>query len=757
MTTRVRELLGLEGPIARALGAGYEPREEQTRMAEAVAAAMEGRAHLVAEAGTGVGKSYAYLLPAIERCVLHNEVVVVATHTIALQEQLLRKDVPLLCAALGVGGDEGEDEDDEDVGDDLDGSGESHGATEPRGRGGGSGTAAGGVFGPLASPLRPVLVKGRGNYLSIRRLKLASERSLRVLPDAAARRTLAAIEDWAYETEDGTAATLPPLERPGVWDRVQSDSGNCMGRKCPTYQTCFYQRSRRQMERGNLLICNHAVFFSDLALRARTGGEGGFLPRYHHVVLDEAHMVEDVASDHFGLRLGEGRVAHLLNTLWQRKTGKGYLAQLHFSGADLEAVERAIGLVHECERASREMFGELAELHAAGRLRNGRVPQANLVANPLTEAANRLAIQLRRLKEATPRDADKYELNAYAQRAAEIADHAEQLITQTAAGCCYWVETSGGADDDDEDDNPRRVQNRGRSALRRVTLACSPIEVGPVLKEHLFGQPFSVTMTSATLATRTVEPGETAERAETAFAYFLSRCGGEGARTLQVGSPFDYARQAVCIVDVTMPEPWGGGGGSGGGGRGGGGYIRALVERVLDHVSATEGGAFVLFTSFATLEAVALEVAEPLGALGMPLLVQGRGPGGGSRTELVERFREAGNAVLLGAASFWQGVDVRGAALRNVIITRLPFDPPDRPLVEARLERIRERGGDPFREESIPRAVIRFKQGFGRLVRSREDTGRVVVLDPRVVTKPYGRAFVRALPVGVRVEELREG
>ncbi|MEZ6242361.1 MAG: ATP-dependent DNA helicase [Phycisphaerales bacterium] len=705
----VRAVLAEDGPVARALGASYEPRPEQIEMAGAVAKALEARAHLMVEAGTGVGKSFAYLVPAAMRCVERGETVVVATNTISLQEQLVTKDVPLIQHALGL------DSPDPD---------------EP-------------------PPLRPVLVKGRGNYVSIRRLKLASSRQDKLFNDAGARRSLHVIEDWAYDTPDGSLATLPPLERPGIWDRVQSDSGNCMGRKCPHHAECFYQNARRVMEGANLLICNHALFFSDLALRAR---EVGFLPKYDHVILDEAHNVEDVAAEHFGISLSEGRVAHLLGALYHERTGRGYLSQLQLATGEIEPVERAVKLVGVCDRAMRGFFESLARLHDSDEVSNGRIRRPGAIENTLTPVMNDLTVRLRALKDLAQTEADRYELNAYAERASEIADAAEALIEQTAPNFCYWVEITG------RDDDSRRGSGE------RVRLACSPVEVAPLLKERLFDAEHSVVLTSATLATRTIREDEPSERAETAFAHAMSRLGCEGAPALQLGSPFDHASQVEVYVDRSMANPtWSprGGGGRGdgrdarttGGGRGADTYTRELVSRILDHVAATEGGAFVLFTSFSQLNKTADALAGPLESLGMPMLVQGRS---GARSQILQEFRESSNAVLLGAASFWQGVDVRGDTLRNVIITRLPFDPPGRPLTEARLERIQERGGDPFREDSLPRAVIRFKQGFGRLIRSTTDTGRVVVLDPRIITKGYGKLFLNALPEGVRVRTLPE-
>lgn len=662
------------------LGVRFESRPQQLAMVDAVAGAMGARKTAMIEAGTGVGKSFAYLVPAMERCAFHNEKVVVATNTIALQEQLVGKDIPLLERALG---------------DRL---------YDEKGK----------------ARVRAVLVKGRGNYVSLRRLKMASERQAQILPDAAARRSLHVIEDWAMSTEDGTLSTLPELERAAIWDRVQSDSGNCMGRRCPNYEACFYQSARREMEKANLLICNHALFFSDLALRA---AEVGFLPRYDHVILDEAHGVEDTAAEHFGLSLTQGRVAHLLGSLYQQRTRKGYLGQLARLGMDLELVNRAIELVAQADEASRLFFDDLVHLYRSPEVRNGRIRRADAIANPLTPAMNDLALRLRRLREEVSNDPDRFELNAYAARAGEIADAAEALVAQTSPGACYWIELSGRF-----------------AGPPRVSIACSPIDVAPLLRRHLFSGETSVILTSATLATRTIDDAEPTERAETAFAHTISRLGCEGATTLQLGSPFDHAAQVALHVDRTMPQP--------NKGELEATYLRELVSRIHDHIVATDGGAFVLFTSFRLLYAVADLLAGPLESLGMSVFVQGRG---GSRSALLEAFRGTERGVLLGAASFWQGVDVQGDTLRNVIITRLPFDPPDRPLTEARLERIADRGGNPFMEDSLPRAIIRFKQGFGRLIRSKTDTGRVVILDPRIITKQYGRLFLQALPEGTQV------
>lgn len=681
MSIGVESILGDAGPIATLLGEGYEPRDQQIAMSRAVERTLDERTHLLVEAGTGVGKSFAYLVPAMMRVITNRETIVIATNTIALQEQIVKKDIPLLNEALSQYG-----------------------------------------------QCKSVLVKGRGNYMSIRRLKLASERKNKLLGEPAQRRTLDMIEDWAYETPDGTLSTLPQLERQGVWTHVMSDSANCMGRKCPHYNDCFYQSARREMEGAQILVCNHALFFSDLALRSMGTG---FLPDYDHVILDEAHGVEDAAADHFGLRLTEWRVQFLLNQLYNAKTGKGYLSDIALQAGDMEPIAKAHALVDHARRVCEHFFDALYRLSTSGKLVNGRMREPNMIENHLSQAMNDLSVRLKRLKDIVTREPDQFELNAYSIRAAEIGDHAHALLEQTLPNCVYWVESTSGT---------------GRGGPK-VTLSCSPIEVAPLLREHLFGQQCSVVLTSATLSTRQVQEDEEPEHAETAFAHTLSRLGAEGSRTLQLGSPFDYQNQVRVIVDTTVPSP---------------GYRRnsapgeesfddAIASRVHDQVVATDGGAFVLFTSFNLLYKTADRLRGPLEALGMRVWVHGRD---GSRTQILDEFRDHDRGVLFGAASFWQGVDVRGSALRNVIITRLPFDPPDRPIVEARGEKIRESGGDPFRDDSLPRAVIRFKQGFGRLVRSATDSGQVVILDPRVVTTGYGKSFLKAIPGGVSIERI---
>jgi ATP-dependent DNA helicase DinG len=655
-------LLAESGPISRRLE-GFEVRPQQVQMAAAVERALSQRGRLIVEAGTGVGKSFAYLIPAVGRIVAHRERVVVSTNTINLQEQLIEKDLPLLRAVI-------------------------------------------------PDEFTAVLVKGRNNYVSLRRLRLASARQDTLFDTGDTRRALHMIEEWAYTTRDGTLSSLPQLPRPEVWDHAQSDTHNCMGRRCPTYDKCFYQAARRRMENADLLVCNHALFFADLALRGR-GVE--LLGPYDHVILDEAHAIEDVASEHFGVSLPETRIRYLLGLLHQPRSGRGFLPSLRLTGGSPGLLGDALQQTDRCREAADELFDALWEWRRRSGTNNGRIPAPGAVPDALSAPLEKLASMLKLLREHAA-EPDQFELNSYVQRAADMAADLRALIEQRLPDGVYWLE-----------EGRRSVRPVG-PPRPRLTLCGQPVDVGPLLGAALFGRDVSVVMTSATLATG---PGD--------FAHFAQRTGCPAAQALQLGSPFDHAAQMEVYADCTMPSP------------ASPKYVAELCPRVLRHVRETRGGAFVLFTSFDTLNRAAAILRPALKEQGLPMLVQEQD---GPRTALLRRFREDGRSVLLGTSSFWQGVDVRGPALRNVIITRLPFDVPDRPLLEARFERIRRRGGDPFREEQIPKAILRFKQGVGRLIRCATDSGRVVILDPRVVSKGYGRQFLAALPEGVPVRQI---
>jgi len=637
---------------------GLEHRPEQEQMARAAAAAFEGDEPLMFEAGTGVGKSLAYLLPGIIHAIDQSRQLIISTHTIALQEQLEKKDLPL-CRRL---------------------------------------FAALPDLAPYATFQASVLL-GKANYLCTTRLAraLADRASLFADSDY---EELQRIAEWAQTSENGLRHELQPPPRPEIWEAVNAASATCSRKNCdPT--RCFYQRAKARLRSSQIIIVNHALLFSLLnagAGRAYAGATEsearGILYADDFLVLDEAHTVPEVATENFGLSLSSYGANRTLTALYNPKTSRGLLAK--FSNPEgrqlvldaVEATQQFFSLVHE----------QLLSARAIVRVRDAE-SFPPLLDGPLG-ALHRLI-----LKTADQFDEghDREELLEHAGRVRGLQKGFTEWLTLGDPGHVYWAE-------------------RGGRRQTIITLRSAPIDIAAELRRQIFSGGTSVLCTSATLAIGgKMEP-------------YAARIGAENTPSVVVESPFDYARCMRVFVASDVPLP------SREDARLAievlGDYVRFCTERV-------RGGSLVLFTSYNDMRAVAAMLEPIYLKLGRPFLMQGQDL---SRTELAERMRAEGDAVLFGTDSFWTGIDVPGPALSQVILTRLPFGQPTHPIVEAKCEHIRERGGNPFAELTLPDALTKFRQGVGRLIRTANDTGVVTILDSRVLAKSYGRLFLGTLP-----------
>jgi ATP-dependent DNA helicase DinG len=673
---------------------GYEQRDEQVRMAFAVAEAFNNDGVALVEAGTGTGKSLAYLIPAILWATRNNERIVVSTNTINLQEQLIRKDLPFLARNSKI-------------------------------------------------DFKAVLVKGRSNYACQRKLEHA-ETEPALFPDESAAE-LTTLVEWSHSSKDGCRSDLAFTPRANTWEEVCCEADQCGRSRCKHFGSCFFYRARRESSAARVLVVNHALLLSDIVLRKETGYDAtAILPPFTRLIFDEGHHLENVATSHLSLTITRSGIIKQLQRLVPQKSNRAGLLTIISSLITRFLPESEEGLyaelsgllemhlfpkAHDLTGMTEQAMDWLAfAIEHQGKGDEGREQKLRITAevektafweecrqrlHALADAVNDYTSALRTLVQRSKDLPEKLQEKLADQildtsgiegRLQAMADGL-LFFTTEAEGYCRWIETRK---------NHHGVQAR---------LTAAPLDISAQLKETVFDKLKTIIVTSATLTVG----GE--------FGYLKKRTGfsllpKSRLNELQLESPFNYTKQVFVAVPEEMPEPTAPG------------FREALERHIIRAVSISDGGAFILFTSYDLLNRVYQALTPVLARLGLTALKQGET----GRHALLTQFRKEGNAVLFGTDSFWEGVDVKGEALRLVIIARLPFQVPTEPVQQARAEKIKADGGDPFRDFSVPQAVIKFRQGFGRLIRSRDDRGAVLILDKRVLNKSYGRIFLRSLP-----------
>ncbi len=697
----IEEIFGTDGMLARNLK-GYERREEQVRMAFSVAMAFNEKMVSLIEAGTGTGKSLAYLIPSLLWAIGNQQRVVISTNTINLQEQLIKKDIPFLQRYS-------------------------------------------------AEPFTACLVKGRGNYLCLRKLGIAiAEPSL--FPDKAAEE-LQTIAAWSETSRTGCLSDIAFYPNREIWGELRCEADQCSRSKCPEFNRCFFYKARKDAASARILVVNHALLLADISLRKESGYEAAaILPPFSRLVIDEAHHLEDAATGALSVRIsrpllmkqisrlapagGRAGILSLLNA----KIGKELPEELDALYQEFSALIEALLLPRSAELTAsldREMDwlaqALQKELLPANEKRAGEFKRRITPEIRGTEFWKEFVKRIKRLEEQLNELSGA--LGAMDRAAAKlpekIRESVEGLLTDAfgigmrLSGISRHLEWFCA----DDQESCRWLEIKIASSGNQASICIAPLDLAETIKLSILDPIPTVVLTSATMTVGG------------SFGYLRRRIGldlleSRRLQELALASPFDYAAQSLVAIPSDLPEP------------ASNGFKEPFADAVLRAVSVSDGGAFILFTSFELLRQTHLALKEKLQQQGILVLRQGEG---GGRHQLLARFRKERNAVLFGTDSFWEGVDVKGDALRLVIIARLPFQVPTEPIQQARAERITSLGGDPFSEMSVPQAVLKLRQGFGRLIRSRTDRGAVLILDSRIVTKNYGKRFLRSLPEAAQV------
>lgn len=643
-----KEFFGKNSPLIKAFkhgGPQYELRPQQVEMAHCVAECFQGKHNLCIEAPTGVGKSFAYLVPAVYYSQQSDYPVIISTETISLQEQLISKDIPLLAKLMEV-------------------------------------------------DFSAVIAKGRGNYLCRRRLSMTlGNHGQDYLPMESLRPQVEDIAVLAENMQHGTRTDFDFEINNRVWESICCEMGNCTGPKCSFYKRCFYWRERRAWEKADIIIANHALLFTDLKIKTNENADFSLLPPYGAVIFDEAHLLEDCAANHLGLRIASIGLKFLLNKLYNAERQHGVLMR---SGEDCLEMRAVVAETHT---ASDKFFKAIDNAMSEKRKEELRIFEPGFVKDSISVPMGNLEKLLRDYIRIQEDENFKQELNSLLQKCSGYHSEIFDFVNMERSEHVYWIE---------------KKENRGN-----ITLNAAPLNVNVLLQDLLFTKEFPVVLTSATLSV------------DGKLDYYRERTGFMNGAEISLGSPFDYSKQVQVYASRKIPLP------------SEDSYEDAIKEQVRYFINATHGKAFVLFTSYYLLQKMADALRDFFDDKGIKLMVQGEGK---NRTAMLNEFKNDTNSVIFGTSSFWMGVDVPGESLSNVIITKLPFSVPTHPLVQARAEKIEKNGKSSFMHYQLPEAILKFKQGTGRLIRSKQDTGIIVILDSRVLNKHYGRMFINSIP-----------